>query len=171
VVGCCTTRLRLMCRQYLMLPCRASVLVTAVSAAASHRRATTEAQTNNPSLSAAKSVDGATSSRATCACAAGYTPLHMAAGYMHTTTIAALLAGGADPEQEDRQQRRWAHSPLQHFLMGEGCRHACAPVLPCCSAAVPPRCLAVPTSTRPAVAIPPRPTHPHTTLQFCTSSM
>ena len=32
-------------------------------------------------------------------CAAGYTPLHMAAGYMHTATIAALLAAGADPEQ------------------------------------------------------------------------
>ena len=39
---------------------------------------------------------------------AGYTPLHMAAGYMHTTTIAALLAAGADPEQEDREGR----SPL-----------------------------------------------------------
>jgi hypothetical protein len=38
---------------------------------------------------------------------AGYTPLHMAAGYMHTNTIAALLKGGADPEQEDRQGRRW----------------------------------------------------------------
>ena len=40
--------------------------------------------------------------------ATGYTPLHMAAGYMHTTTIAALLQGGADPEQQDRQGRRWA---------------------------------------------------------------
>jgi hypothetical protein len=30
----------------------------------------------------------------------------MAAGYMHTTTIAALLAGGADPEQQDREGRR-----------------------------------------------------------------
>ncbi|KAL4852722.1 Signal recognition particle protein [Chlorella vulgaris] len=39
----------------------------------------------------------------------GYTPLHMAAGYMHTTTIAALLAGGADPEQQDREGR----SPLE----------------------------------------------------------
>ena len=37
---------------------------------------------------------------------AGYTPLHMAAGYMHTSTIAALLAGGADPEQQDKQERR-----------------------------------------------------------------
>lgn len=33
----------------------------------------------------------------------------MAAGYMHTSTIAALLAGGADPEQQDRQGR----SPLE----------------------------------------------------------
>lgn len=44
----------------------------------------------------------------------GYTPLHMAAGYMHTSTIAALLAGGADPEQEDRQGRRRA-------LLGHHC--------------------------------------------------
>jgi hypothetical protein len=41
--------------------------------------------------------------------AAGYTPLHMAAGYMHTSTIAALLEGGADPEQADRKGR----SPLE----------------------------------------------------------
>jgi hypothetical protein len=33
----------------------------------------------------------------------------MAAGYMHTSTIDALLAGGADPEQADRQGR----SPLE----------------------------------------------------------
>jgi len=39
---------------------------------------------------------------------AGYTPLHMAAGYLHTSAITALLEGGADPEQEDRQSR----SPL-----------------------------------------------------------
>lgn len=32
----------------------------------------------------------------------------MAAGYLHTSTITALLEGGADPEQEDRQGR----SPL-----------------------------------------------------------
>ena len=39
----------------------------------------------------------------------GYTPLHMASGYLHTSTICALLEGGADPEQEDRQGR----SPLE----------------------------------------------------------
>lgn len=39
----------------------------------------------------------------------GYTPLHMASGYLHTSTIVALLEdGNADPEQVDRQGR----SPL-----------------------------------------------------------
>lgn len=52
---------------------------------------------------------------------AGYTPLHMAAGYMHTSTIAALLAGGADPEQEDRQGRRCAHHHCS--LLTEPCSH------------------------------------------------
>lgn len=37
---------------------------------------------------------------------AGYTPLHMAAGYLHTTTVDALIQAGADPEQEDAQGRR-----------------------------------------------------------------
>jgi hypothetical protein len=31
----------------------------------------------------------------------GYTPLHMAAGYMHTSTMTALLAGGSDPQIKD----------------------------------------------------------------------
>lgn len=39
----------------------------------------------------------------------GYTPLHMASGYLHTPVILALLEGGADPEQQDRQGR----SPLE----------------------------------------------------------
>ena len=29
---------------------------------------------------------------------AGYTPLHMAVGYSHVATVAALLEAGADPE-------------------------------------------------------------------------
>ena len=37
---------------------------------------------------------------------AGYTPLHMASGYLHTTTVNALMQAGADPEQEDAQGRR-----------------------------------------------------------------
>jgi signal recognition particle protein len=51
---------------------------------------------------------------------AGYTPLHMAAGYLHTSTVAALLEGGADPEQLDRQGR----SPLE---LVEGLRVALPP--------------------------------------------
>ena len=39
----------------------------------------------------------------------GYTPLHMAAGYLHTSTIYALIEGDADPEQQDLQGR----SPLE----------------------------------------------------------
>lgn len=39
----------------------------------------------------------------------GYTPLHMAAGYLHTSTIYALIEGEADPEQQDLQGR----SPLE----------------------------------------------------------
>ena len=40
------------------------------------------------------------------ACArAGYTPLHMAVGYSHVATVAALLEAGADPEVQDRQSR------------------------------------------------------------------
>jgi signal recognition particle 43 kDa protein len=35
----------------------------------------------------------------------GYTPLHMAAGYLHTDAVAALLAGGADISRSDRQGR------------------------------------------------------------------
>ncbi len=31
----------------------------------------------------------------------GYTPLHMAAGYMHTSTMTALLVGGSDPQIKD----------------------------------------------------------------------
>lgn len=36
---------------------------------------------------------------------AGYTPLHMAVGYSHVATVAALLEAGADPEVQDRQSR------------------------------------------------------------------
>ena len=32
----------------------------------------------------------------------GYTPLHMASGYLHTATVDALLEGGADPTLRDR---------------------------------------------------------------------
>ena len=35
----------------------------------------------------------------------GYTPLHMAAGYLHSEACSALLAGGADPGRRDRQGR------------------------------------------------------------------
>ncbi|CAL8470619.1 g10161 [Coccomyxa elongata] len=35
----------------------------------------------------------------------GYTPLHMAVGYSHVATVAALLEAGADPEVQDRQSR------------------------------------------------------------------
>jgi hypothetical protein len=44
-----------------------------------------------------------------CMCAApapvpaGYTPLHMASGYMHTGPMAALLEAGADPLIKDKQ--------------------------------------------------------------------
>ena len=31
-------------------------------------------------------------------CFAGYTPLHMASGYLHTPVVELLLAYGADPE-------------------------------------------------------------------------
>lgn len=34
---------------------------------------------------------------------AGYTPLHMASGYMHTGPMAALLEAGADPLIKDKQ--------------------------------------------------------------------
>jgi hypothetical protein len=34
---------------------------------------------------------------------AGYTPLHMAAGYLHVPTVVALLQGGANPEVKDRK--------------------------------------------------------------------
>ena len=44
----------------------------------------------------------------------------MAAGYLHTSTVAALLEGGADPEQLDRQGR----SPLE---LVEGLRVALPP--------------------------------------------
>lgn len=44
---------------------------------------------------------------------AGYTPLHMAAGYLHTTTVTALLQAGADPEQEDAAGRRCGRPLLQ----------------------------------------------------------
>lgn len=37
----------------------------------------------------------------------GYTPLHMASGYMHTTTMAALLEAGADPLIKDKQGVAW----------------------------------------------------------------
>lgn len=35
----------------------------------------------------------------------GYTPLHMAAGYLHSDSVNALLAGGADMTRPDRQGR------------------------------------------------------------------
>ncbi len=34
---------------------------------------------------------------------AGYTPLHMAAGYLHGSALVALLQGGANPEVKDRK--------------------------------------------------------------------
>jgi hypothetical protein len=37
---------------------------------------------------------------------AGYTPLHMASGYMHTGPMAALLEAGADPLIKDKQGGR-----------------------------------------------------------------
>ena len=35
----------------------------------------------------------------------GYTPLHMAAGYLHNAVCTSLLAAGADPLRKDRQGR------------------------------------------------------------------
>lgn len=35
----------------------------------------------------------------------GYTPLHMAAGYVHAGCVKLLLDQGADPEAEDAQGR------------------------------------------------------------------
>jgi hypothetical protein len=40
---------------------------------------------------------------AVCAVCPGYTPLHMASGYMHTGPMAALLEAGADPLIKDKQ--------------------------------------------------------------------
>ena len=37
------------------------------------------------------------------ACVAGYTPLHMAAGYLHVPVVVSLLEGGANPEVKDRK--------------------------------------------------------------------
>ena len=34
---------------------------------------------------------------------AGYTPLHMSAGYLHVPAVVALLQGGANPEVKDRK--------------------------------------------------------------------
>ena len=36
---------------------------------------------------------------------AGYTPLHIAAGYLHGSIVRLLLGAGADPEQADKQGR------------------------------------------------------------------
>ncbi len=44
-------------------------------------------------------------SRRTVTSTTGYTPLHMAAGYLHTATVSALLEAGADPECEDNNGR------------------------------------------------------------------
>jgi hypothetical protein len=38
-----------------------------------------------------------------CVVCSGYTPLHMASGYMHTGPMAALLEAGADPLIKDKQ--------------------------------------------------------------------
>lgn len=39
-------------------------------------------------------------------CVSGYTPLHLASGYMHTGPMAALLEAGADPLIKDKQGGR-----------------------------------------------------------------
>merc|ERR1712138_288336 len=44
-----------------------------------------------------------------CADTEGYTPLHMAAGYLAVPTLRILLEMGADPEQKDKEGR----SPLE----------------------------------------------------------
>lgn len=40
-----------------------------------------------------------------CGGVAGYSPLHMAAGYLHTPVVELLMQFGADPEKKDREGR------------------------------------------------------------------
>lgn len=65
-----------------------------------------------------------------CACVSlaicpGYTPLHMASGYMHTGPMAALLEGGADPLIKDKQgeRRERKRGTVEHDSQTDRQRH------------------------------------------------
>jgi len=62
---------------------------------------------------------------------AGYTPLHMASGYMHTGPMAALLEAGADPLIKDKQgeQQGKAGVALRVCLLSVCCSSTCRPAV------------------------------------------